>query len=99
MRFSLTYQAEYRYSEPVYDQHNVLRVKPATTSLQRVRNFRLTLEPAARTRSHTDYFGTEAIQWGVPAEHDRLPVGDRHGRRIPALTHRRRAAGWSPSWR
>jgi transglutaminase-like putative cysteine protease len=74
MRFSLTYQAEYRYSEPVYDQHNVLRVKPATTSLQRVRNFRLTLEPAARTRSHTDYFGTEAIQWGVPAEHDRLAI-------------------------
>jgi transglutaminase-like putative cysteine protease len=74
MRFSLTYRAEYRYSEPVVDQHNVLRVKPATTPLQRVRNFRLTLEPAARTRTHTDYFGTEAIQWGVPAEHDRLAI-------------------------
>ena len=74
MRFSLTYHAEYRYSEPVYDQHNILRVRPAATPLQRVRNFRLTLEPSARTRSYPDYFGTEAIEWGVPGEHDRLAI-------------------------
>ena len=74
MRFSLTYHAEYRYSEPVFDQHNILRVKPATTPLQRVRNFKLTLQPTARTRLHTDYFGTEAIQCGVAAEHDRLAI-------------------------
>jgi transglutaminase-like putative cysteine protease len=74
MRFSLRYHAEYRYSAPVFDQHNVLRVKPATTPSQRVRNFRLTLEPAARTRSHPDYFGTEAIAWGVAGEHDRLAI-------------------------
>jgi transglutaminase-like putative cysteine protease len=74
MRFSLRYHAEYRYSEPVVDQHNVLRVKPATNPLQRVRNFRLTLEPAARTRSYVDYFGTEAIDFGVPGEHDRLAI-------------------------
>jgi transglutaminase-like putative cysteine protease len=74
LRFSLRYFAEYRYSEPVFDQHNVLRVKPATTPLQRVRNFRLALEPSARTRSHLDYFGTEAIEWGVAGEHDRLAI-------------------------
>jgi transglutaminase-like putative cysteine protease len=74
LRFSLRYFAEYRYSEPVFDQHNILRVKPATTPLQRVRNFRLTLEPSARTRSHADYFGTEAIEWGVAGEHDRLAI-------------------------
>ena len=74
MRFALRYHAEYRYSEPVFDQHNVLRVKPATTPRQRVRNFTLALEPSARTRSHADYFGTEAIEWGVPGEHDRLAI-------------------------
>jgi transglutaminase-like putative cysteine protease len=74
MRFALRYHAEYRYSEPVFDQHNVLRVKPAATPFQRVRNFRLTLEPSARTRSYADYFGTEAIEWGVPGEHDRLAI-------------------------
>jgi transglutaminase-like putative cysteine protease len=74
MRYALKYHAEYRYSEPVFDQHNVLRVRPATTPLQRVRNFRLTLEPSARTRSYVDYFGTEAIDFGVPGEHDRLAI-------------------------
>jgi transglutaminase-like putative cysteine protease len=74
MRFSLRYQAEYRYSGPVYDQHNVLRVKPAITPLQRVRGFRLAVDPSARTRTHLDYFGTEAIEFNVPAEHDRLTI-------------------------
>jgi transglutaminase-like putative cysteine protease len=74
MRFALRYHAEYRYSEPVFDQHNVLRIKPATTPTQRVRGFRLSVEPAARTRSHSDYFGTEAIQFDVPSEHDRLAI-------------------------
>jgi transglutaminase-like putative cysteine protease len=74
MRFSLRYQADYRYDGPVFDQHNVLRVKPATTPLQRVRGFRLTVEPSARTRTYADYFGTEAIEFNVPGEHERLAI-------------------------
>jgi transglutaminase-like putative cysteine protease len=74
MRFALRYHAEYRYGGTVFDQHNVLRVKPATTPYQRVRNFRLVVEPSARARSHVDYFGTEAIEFNVPAEHERLAI-------------------------
>jgi transglutaminase-like putative cysteine protease len=74
MRFALRYHAEYRYDAPVFDQHNVLRVKPATNPLQRVRGFRLAVEPNARTRSYTDYFGTEAIEFNVPGEHERLAI-------------------------
>ena len=74
MRFALRYHAEYRYDAPVFDQHNVLRVKPAATPLQRVRGFRLTVEPNARTRGYTDYFGTEAIEFNVPGEHERLAI-------------------------
>lgn len=74
MRFALRYHAEYRYDAPVFDQHNVLRVKPAATPLQRVRGFRLAVEPNARTRSYTDYFGTEAIEFNVPGEHERLAI-------------------------
>jgi transglutaminase-like putative cysteine protease len=74
MRFALRYQTEYRYSAPVFDQHNVLRVKPATGPLQRVRGFRISVEPTARTRTHRDYFGTEVIDFNIPAEHDRLAV-------------------------
>ena len=74
MRFALRYHAEYRYDGPVFDQHNVLRVKPATTPLQRVRGFRLAVEPSARTRTYVDYFGTEAIEFNVPGEHERLAI-------------------------
>jgi transglutaminase-like putative cysteine protease len=74
MRFALSYQTEYRYSEPVFDQHNVLRVKPASGPLQRVRGFRINVEPSARTRTHRDYFGTEVIDFNIAAEHDRLAV-------------------------
>jgi transglutaminase-like putative cysteine protease len=74
MRFTLRYHTEYRYSEPVFDQHNVLRVKPADGPLQRVRNFRVNVDPSARTRSYRDYFGTEVIDFNVAGEHDRLAV-------------------------
>jgi transglutaminase-like putative cysteine protease len=74
MRFALRYQTEYRYNAPVFDQHNSLRVKPASGPLQRVRNFRLSVDPPARTRSYVDYFGTEVIDFNVPAEHDRLSI-------------------------
>jgi transglutaminase-like putative cysteine protease len=74
MRYLLRYHAEYRYSGPVFDQHNVLRVTPATTPLQRVRGFRVAVEPSARTRTYSDYFGTEVVEFNVPGEHDRLAI-------------------------
>ena len=74
MRFALRYHAEYRYSEAVFDQHNVLRVRPASAAQQRVRNFRLNVEPSARTRSYRDYFGTEVTSFNIPGEHDRLSI-------------------------
>jgi transglutaminase-like putative cysteine protease len=74
MRYQLRYHAEYRYSAPVFDQHNVMRVTPATTPLQRVRGFRVVVEPNARTRAYSDYFGTEVVEFNVPAEHDRLVI-------------------------
>ena len=74
MRYLLRYHAEYRYSGPVFDQHNVLRVTPATTPLQRVRGFRVVVEPSARTRTYSDYFGTEVVEFNVPGEHERLAI-------------------------
>jgi transglutaminase-like putative cysteine protease len=74
MRFALRYQTEYRYSGPVFDQHNSLRVMPASGPLQRVRNFRLAVDPSARTRTYRDYFGTEVIDFNVPGEHERLLI-------------------------
>ena len=74
MRYLLRYHAEYRYSGPVFDQHNVLRVTPATTPQQRVRGFRVVVEPSARTRMYSDYFGTDVVEFNVPGEHERLAI-------------------------
>jgi transglutaminase-like putative cysteine protease len=74
MKFALRYQTEYRYSAPVFDQHNSLRVKPASGPLQRVRNFRLSVDPSARLRPYRDYFGTEVIDFNVAGEHERLAI-------------------------
>ena len=97
MRYLLRYHAEYRYSGPVFDQHNVLRVTPATTPLQRVRGFRVVVEPSARTRTYSDYFGTEVVEFNVPGEHERLAItaeGEVVSEEPGAAA--RRAAGSSP---
>jgi transglutaminase-like putative cysteine protease len=74
VRFSISYRTEYRYGAPVSDQHNVLRVRPSVTSSQRVGRFRMSVEPGARLRSYTDYFGTEVVEFNVASEHDRLLI-------------------------
>jgi transglutaminase-like putative cysteine protease len=74
MRFSIRYRTEYRYDGPVADQHNSVRVKPASTPTQQVERFRLTVEPSARLHEYVDYFGTEVIEFNVPGEHDLLVV-------------------------
>ena len=98
MRYPLRYHAEYRYSGPVFDQHNVLRVTPATTPLQRVRGFRVVVEPSARTRTYRDYFGTEVVEFNVPgrarAAHDH---GRGRGRHRGAERAAATATGSSPS--
>ena len=73
MKFALRYQTEYRYSGPVFDQHNSLR-EARERPLQRVRHFRVAVDPNARTRTYRDYFGTEVIDFNVAGEHERLAI-------------------------
>jgi hypothetical protein len=74
MRFRITYSTEYRYSEPVRDNLNVLRVKPATTQHQTVDDFALRVDPESRLHQYRDYFGSEVIEFGVTEPHERLAV-------------------------
>ncbi len=74
MRFTVQYRTEYRYAERVTEQHNALRVRPAVTPTQRVGRFRMTVQPNARLRAYSDYFGTEVVEFNVAAEHDRLVI-------------------------
>ncbi len=74
MHFAIRYLTRYRYDAPVTDNLNALRVRPATTSSQRCDEFHTRIDPEARASRHLDYFGTEVLEFGVPAEHDRLTI-------------------------
>ena len=72
MRFRIVYSTAYEYSEPVRDNLNVLRVRPATTAHQSVDDFSLRVDPEARLHQYRDYFGADVIEFGVTEPHERL---------------------------
>ena len=74
MHFSIRYLTEYRYREPVTDNLNALRVKPATTPQQRVDDFGVRVDPETRLHQHLDYYGTTVIEFGVSKPHDHLAI-------------------------
>jgi len=74
MNLGIRYLTEYRYDGPVTDNLNALRVRPATTSTQRVDDFHVRVDPEARLQRHLDYFGTEVIEFGVAKPHDHLTI-------------------------
>jgi transglutaminase-like putative cysteine protease len=74
MKFQITYWTGYEYSEPVRDNLNVLRIKPATTRHQAVDDFEFRVEPEARLHQYRDYFGSEVIEFGVTEPHERLGI-------------------------
>jgi transglutaminase-like putative cysteine protease len=72
MNFSIRYETEYLYKQPVTDSFNALRVQPATTPSQRCEHFDISVEPDAALTARTDYFGTDVIEFGVFKPHKRL---------------------------
>jgi transglutaminase-like putative cysteine protease len=74
VHFAIRYLTEYRYDEPVTDNLNALRVRPATNSSQRCDEFHTRIEPEARVSRHLDYFGTEVIEFGIPTSHENLTI-------------------------
>ena len=74
MLFSIHYVTEYRYGEPVTDNLNALRVRPATTATQRCDEFHVRIDPETRLGRHADYFGTEVIEFGISGPHTALTI-------------------------
>jgi transglutaminase-like putative cysteine protease len=93
MNFDIRYLTEYRYETKVADNLNALRVRPATTSSQRVDDFHVRVDPEARLQRHLDYFGTEVIEFGVPQPHDHLSI-DVRARVVTAEPPEPPAAHW-----
>ncbi len=74
MHFAIRYLTQYAYDAPVSDNLNALRVRPATTSSQRCDEFHTRIDPEARVSRYLDYFGTEVLEFGIPASHDTLEI-------------------------
>ena len=74
MLFSIHYVTRYDYSAPVTDNLNALRVRPTTTATQRCDEFIVRIDPETRLGRHSDYFGTEVIEFGISTPHSSLEI-------------------------
>jgi transglutaminase-like putative cysteine protease len=74
VNFAIRYLTQYRYDGDVVDNLNALRVKPAANGRQRCDEFSVRLDPEVRLHRHSDYFGTEVVEFEVSRPHDHLTI-------------------------
>ena len=74
VNLAIRYLTQYRYDADVVDNLNALRVKPAGNGHQRCDEFSVRLDPEVRLHRHTDYFGTEVVEFEVLRPHDHLTI-------------------------
>jgi transglutaminase-like putative cysteine protease len=74
MNFAIRYLTEYEYDGDVVDNLNALRVMPHADGRQRCDDFSVRLTPEVRLHRHTDYFGTEVVEFEVSRPHRHLTI-------------------------
>jgi transglutaminase-like putative cysteine protease len=74
MNFAIRYLTRYEYDADVVDNLNALRVKPAAGGRQRCDEFSVRLLPEVRLHRHTDYFGTEVVEFEISRPHRELSI-------------------------
>lgn len=74
MNFAIRYLTRYVYDGDVVDNLNALRLKPVGNSRQRCDEFNVRLDPEVRLHRHTDYFGTEVVEFEVSRPHHELTI-------------------------
>ena len=74
MNFAIRYVTRYEYDGEVVDNLNALRVKPHGNGRQRCDEFSVRLTPEVRLHRHTDYFGTEVVEFEVSRPHRELTI-------------------------
>src|SRR5579875_3272719 len=74
MNFAIRYLTQYAYDAEVVDNLNALRVKPQGGERQRCDEFSVRLTPEMRLHRHTDYFGTEVVEFEVSRPHTQLTI-------------------------
>jgi transglutaminase-like putative cysteine protease len=74
VNFAIRYLTRYDYDSDVVDNLNALRVKPHGNGRQRCDEFSVRLTPEVRLHRHTDYFGTEVVEFEVSQPHRQLTI-------------------------
>jgi transglutaminase-like putative cysteine protease len=74
MNFAIRFLTNYEYDADVVDNLNSLRVKPAANGRQRVDEFSVRLSPEGRLHRHSDYFGTEVVEFEISRPHRQLTI-------------------------
>ncbi len=74
MRLSIAYRMYFRYSEPVTESQNEVRVRPRDDDHQRVLSYRLTSQPPLPVLSVVDYWGTVVEHLGIRTSHAELEL-------------------------
>jgi transglutaminase-like putative cysteine protease len=74
VHFAIRFLTEYDYDAEVVDNLNALRVKPHQNGRQRCDDFAVRLTPEVRLHRHTDYFGTEVVEFEVSRPHTHLTI-------------------------
>ena len=74
MNFAIRYVTSYVYDADVVDNLNALRVKPAANRRQRCDEFSVRLTPEVRLHRHSDYFGTEVVEFEISRPHSNLTI-------------------------
>jgi transglutaminase-like putative cysteine protease len=74
LNFAIRYLTTYSYDADVVDNLNALRVKPAANGRQRCDEFSVRLDPEVRLHRHTDYFGTEVVEFEISRPHRQVTI-------------------------
>jgi transglutaminase-like putative cysteine protease len=72
--FDIRFVSEFRYPQPVWDSHNLLRACPCSDERQTLLSYRVELSPSASVVTYQDYFGTRVDLFGVAQPHRALEV-------------------------
>src|SRR5262245_10671343 len=87
VELSVAHVTSFRYTDPVRDSVNEVRLQPRTDGHQVCLDFRLVTQPSSEPRSHSDYFGNAVHTFDIPEPHGTLTI-----------TARSRVVTQSPPW-
>ena len=74
MRLGISYRMHFRYSEPVTECQNEVRVRPRDDDHQRVLSYRLMSQPQLQVFAAHDYWGTVVEHLGIRTPHSELEL-------------------------